>query len=320
MNDLPPNVTVQIKGKTKTAITLTTKLMVSFGILVATGGFWSVILTNVTETAKIPPSASQQSLEQITMDALRLNENLRGETSANTSTLRQLRYAVSERGKKLVAVIANDPGLVLKVSLPDDIRERFPKELQSQLEQKVELEGELQVLHVDDFDNRKSFESYQLKTKDNQLFNIAFADKKPQLLTGSRVQLKGVKIANNVAIQSAEGSSFKVLYSQPTGHTVKKVAVILMNFQNDQSQPFTPEQARGAVFTNSPSTNTFFKEASFGQLQLEGKIRQDGDVFGWYTIPYDNTDCTNNWFNWTLAARAAAQTAGIDLTGYDNFI
>lgn len=101
--------------------------------------------------------------------------------------------------------------------------------------------------------------------------------------------------------------------------TTKKVAVILFNFQNDTSQPWTTDLARETTFTNPDSVNAYYQEVSYNQLSLTGKLNADGDVFGWYTIPLNNTgSCT--YSAWSQAARTVAQNAGVDLSGYDTFI
>jgi hypothetical protein len=41
-----------------------------------------------------------------------------------------------------------------------------------------------------------------------------------------------------------------------------------------------------------------------------------GDVFGWYTIPDDSTNCQPD--SWATEARAQAAAAGVDLSSYNN--
>jgi hypothetical protein len=98
----------------------------------------------------------------------------------------------------------------------------------------------------------------------------------------------------------------------------KKVAVILANFSDDPRQPVSADGARGTVFTGASSTNAYFKETSFGVRSLTGKLRADGDVFGWYTIPDASASC--DYVSWGNAARTAAQNAGVDLAGYDHVV
>src|SRR5216684_4420949 len=72
--------------------------------------------------------------------------------------------------------------------------------------------------------------------------------------------------------------------------TQKKVGVLLYNFENYNLQVTTADNARSDVFTRTGpyqtgSVNAYYKENSYGHLELVGALRTDGDVFGVYTIP-----------------------------------
>jgi hypothetical protein len=88
----------------------------------------------------------------------------------------------------------------------------------------------------------------------------------------------------------------------------KTVAVLLFNFSNNTSQPWTTSTVRGVVFDNASSVDEYYRDASYGQLALTG------DVFGWYTIPSTNAGCA--YTTWANEARAAATAAGVPLNNY----
>lgn len=98
----------------------------------------------------------------------------------------------------------------------------------------------------------------------------------------------------------------------------RKAAVILVNFAPTAAEPFTADQARTAVFTGTGSVNVFQREHSGDVVSLTGKLRSDGDVFGWYTIDESTAVCDPD--TWRYAANAAAQTAGADLSGYQHHL
>lgn len=96
----------------------------------------------------------------------------------------------------------------------------------------------------------------------------------------------------------------------PPGPAVKRVAVVLINFTNDTSQPWTTEEARTIAFDGPGSTAAFFVEASYGKQTIAG------DVYGWWTVPYTNSPCDT--LAWKNAARARALEQGVNLdTDYD---
>jgi hypothetical protein len=96
------------------------------------------------------------------------------------------------------------------------------------------------------------------------------------------------------------------------------VAVFLLNFSNDRSEPFTADAVRAALFTNAKSVNAFYVQDSFGTISLRGKVRADGDVLGWFRIARSNAPCDHR--GWAEAAKALAVEAGHDLTGYDHYV
>jgi chitodextrinase len=92
----------------------------------------------------------------------------------------------------------------------------------------------------------------------------------------------------------------------------KNVAVLLINFTNDSSKPWTQSSVNGIMFSNANSIAAYFNEQSYGKLAMTG------DVFGWYTIPYTNAGC--QYSTWASAARSAASNAGVDLAPYTNIV
>lgn len=98
----------------------------------------------------------------------------------------------------------------------------------------------------------------------------------------------------------------------------RTVAVVMFNFASLPATPWTAADARAAVFTGPASLNAFEQEQSFGAIALAGKVRADGDVFGWYTIPNGPGACDPD--AWMAGANAAAAAAAVDLTGYQHRI
>ncbi|OGM33006.1 hypothetical protein A3D00_01575 [Candidatus Woesebacteria bacterium RIFCSPHIGHO2_02_FULL_38_9] len=219
--------------------------------------------------------------------------------------------------------------------------------------QEITIEGKLVVSITDDFKNGVSNTIYSLETSSGNLILLNYPGNLSQVKPGSRLQVSGTISGNTITVNSfqvtatATVSSVQsmgtcqcdlgsvtqnncILPSQPlcTGKfscacsLAKKVAVILFNFQNDTSQPFTLDETRRKTFTDSDSVKAFYQEVSFGQINLTGKFRSDGDIFGWYTIPYNKPlpPLPCDYKTWTSSARSIAQNNGVDLAGYDNYI
>jgi hypothetical protein len=203
------------------------------------------------------------------------------------------------------------------------------------------IEGTLETVVVGNSALERSHFEYFLETRDGAWIKLSF-ESRPELLHGDddhrhlvlpghahdaatgRVELRatGLLDANGLTVSDIEftGRDTEIDHSaEPLiAASPRKVAVILANFSNNSSQPITPSAARDLVFAGAQSANAYFKEVSFGIRSLVGKVAATGDVYGWYTIAASNTTC--DYSAWGSAARAAAQAAGVDLSGYDHII
>ena len=89
----------------------------------------------------------------------------------------------------------------------------------------------------------------------------------------------------------------------------QKTAVILVNFQDDASQPISRADAHALVLG---AASDFYWEASYQQTFLSG------ETYGWYTVPVSKNVCDSN-----LVAQEAdkiATAAGVDLSTYARLI
>lgn len=172
----------------------------------------------------------------------------------------------------------------------------------------VELEGELEVLHEDDFKNRKSRIRHFLKTGAGERYELKFSQRPANYQSGSKVRVRGSKSGDLLALDS--GSSNIQVLALPASNTLgeQKTAVLLVNFQDYPLQPFTNTAVNDMVFN---SISNFFKENSDSQTWLSGQ------VFGWYTMPIAFTCSTSQI---AAAARQQAANAGVDLTPFARVI
>jgi hypothetical protein len=173
------------------------------------------------------------------------------------------------------------------------------------------LDGTLQGVHADYFDEGSSLTDWKLDTGASTL------DVLPTTLPALSPE------SNQVALDDKDpgaGVAGPVTAAAPQaapalgGH---KTAVIAFNFVNaPTNQPWTPAQIKSKIFTASDSTNAFFKEETYNQLWLTGKTDPSGDVFGWYTLPVAPTTC--DYSTWASLARTAAAAGGFNAAGYQH--
>jgi hypothetical protein len=174
------------------------------------------------------------------------------------------------------------------------------------------VEGELQGVHADYFDRDTSSTRWQLETADGTIGVL------PTTLPALSPNDNEVALTDEDPGSGVAGPVRAVGPVATPALGAHKVAVIAFNFLTDTSQPWTTDQIRSAIFTGTGSTNAFFKEETYNQLSLTGKVRPDGDVYGWYTLPTAPTTC--DYTTWATLAKAAAQAGGFNASGYQHII
>jgi hypothetical protein len=200
------------------------------------------------------------------------------------------------------------------------------------------LTGTLEVAHADDFAHARAERFYWLRTSAGRV-RLEFAGKGPEEHGGARVRITGRRSGQTLTVAASRaGAEAEVLVpaaSNPASALVaadgfgttaaattaevtaaapvaKTVAVILVNFSNDASQPFLPATAASLVFSNGNSVANFFAEESRGALSISGQ------VFGWFTIPATNANCA--WSTWGAQAKSAAAAAGVNFAAFTNVV
>ena len=106
--------------------------------------------------------------------------------------------------------------------------------------------------------------------------------------------------------EGEEGASSSTAPELPNTLGAQSTVVLLVNFADDTSQPFTVAEAQDMVFGQ---VSDYFYEASYNKTWLEG------EVYGWLTMELSTSTCS--FSEVTAAAEQAASDAGIDLSLYD---
>jgi Gametolysin peptidase M11 len=193
----------------------------------------------------------------------------------------------------------------------------------------VTVTGKLEVAHQDDFAHLRSHDTYFVRRSGGHRFQIRFRGTPPSVRPGSIVKVTGEAV-NGALLPSGSGSASRLAVLAPAQPAAvsgqRKVGVILFNFQDDQRQPFTPDEVRKYVFSIADaangssigSANMYYYENSYFRLSLTGVERPDGDVLGWYTIPSSAAPC--NYDQWAWDARQQATNAGHDMFQYEKIL
>lgn len=95
------------------------------------------------------------------------------------------------------------------------------------------------------------------------------------------------------------------------GAIVKRIAVVLIKFEDDDAEPWGVEDVRQALFTDAEyAASSWYCEVSFGKAILQGDFYE-------VTIPYPFTSCPEDV---TPEIDALVADQGVDLSGYNNIM
>lgn len=262
-----------------------------------------------------------------------MTEYKSADTASSSGLANQLATLAGERWQILGELIENDPAEVLRQALPDDVLDRMPAKAQAFLEQRMVMEGELQLLHVDYNDPGQSHYVYLLSTDTGEKYSLHFANHGPDIQSSTRVRINGIALYgikardagetegavavndgdSGLQLLEAGGSTTTTSTSTTTGSLpntlgAQKTLVILVNFSDNSTQPYTPATAQSVVFGTA---SNFFLENSYQQTWLTG------DVVGWFTIYLSATVCDTN----TIASQAkAAASTVVNLSSYAHLV
>jgi hypothetical protein len=248
--------------------------------------------------------------------------------------LAELLAAAEDRRDLLADLIEDSPDEVLRLALPDRLLAAMPAEARGWLEQRAEIEGELEVLHIDMPDAAESRFAYFLKTDLGERFSLHFAGKAPGWVSGTAVRaggvlLDGVETADapgadgaiavaadgegmeNLAFAGGNGGGSGTPASGLTNTFGEKHALaIMVRFQDKPGeQPWTVQQVSDLLFGQM---SDYYRENSYQQTWFTG------DATDWLTIGMNSTVCDY----WQLAslAQQAAGNAGYVLADYSRRI
>ncbi len=149
------------------------------------------------------------------------------------------------------------------------------------------FEGELLVVVIDDFDNNRAEIEYFISNNEG-IRELSF-ENPPSVVSGTLITVVGTVQRARDGDEKIQVKSYTLLGDgAPRGGPVnpnlgqQRAAVVLLNFDNNPTQPITVEEARRTVFdeTYSGSIASNVREYSYNRAWLTG------DVFGWYTTAF----------------------------------
>jgi uncharacterized membrane protein len=139
--------------------------------------------------------------------------------------------------------------------------------------------------------------------------------------SGALAGTSTIPIAIKDSTNSIHNTNISVKYGIPPPRFVlqpgeMKMLVMLINYTDNTAQPLTTGAVYKTYFsTTSPSVNLFYKENS------NNKVFLTGDVIGYYTIDREGVNpCGNVEWSFAPKAKAMAEAAGVNTSGYNYYV
>lgn len=202
---------------------------------------------------------------------------------------------------------------------------RMPEYMQPYLEKRKTVKGTLEIMIMDNFEEGISKTLYYLKTREGERYTLHFAGKLPHLRSGLRIRIRnGIILDKHIAVPAPTDKNLQAHSRTPRFEYAigaagqKKMAIILFNFQDKTDEPFTKEEVRAKVYDDA---DDYYQEISFNKLSISGYNSSNGeqDVYGWYTIPNNASDC--EIYSWADAAKKiAAEKNNFNENNYSNIM
>ena len=260
------------------------------------------------------------------LSALRQWEN--APEAVRAARLDQLVQRAAARKERLARLIERNPQLAMARLMPNPLRDRLPPAARAQVEQDVELQGEVVAEIASDVPSGFARQRFFLRTNGglaNALeLKLGERDGSERALlgwAGKQVRLKGsqldrqllVRAKRDVQLLAADGTAVTNGATTPTITPVvtgnQKTLVILTSF-TDKPMACTAADVTARVFGSGSSVHTSMQESS------RNLVGFTGTVVGPYPIPYSSTGSCD-YSGWGSAAEAAARAAGVDPSQYN---
>ncbi|MDR0771559.1 MAG: hypothetical protein LBF15_00350 [Candidatus Peribacteria bacterium] len=244
---------------------------------------------------------------------------LKNSSNANKEKAKNnLKNTVNQRKNHTINTMKNNPKEFLENAISSELSETLFKDIDG-IEQKITLEGKIEIIcelgEHDNEDESHAHEDIFIVTEDGTYYEVHFADEeiKYDLVPGDEVKATGYELENNFVPDTLTNSSnFEIVAAAEVlslvNATVNRVAVILVNFDINNSQPFSKTQIQSTM----SQAREWYEETTLGNVTYAGKNDSLVDIYGYYTVPYNNCD----YISWMTEAQKVAMKDGFSASGY----
>lgn len=293
------------------------------------------VASSLNKRSPVAEDAVVARVRTLTNDALiRVGEYTHATNASTPPSLDALKQVLTDRKNAIRETAKTNPNALAGLLFDQNAITAFPEEVRSLIEKPFKKSGTYKIALVTtaiqdgeetssllpDSQNEAGYEEYILEVGNNERYTLLLTQNEAyRIAPETTITVTGADIGESIVIPTAplEAGEWDGDGEVLGASTIKKIAVIAFNFTNNAVQPLTTAEIRARIFTNTNSTNAYFKETSYGQWEIQGRDTPTGDVYGWVTIPVDaNGTCDYN--GWASKAQQELVNQGVNLSGYTN--
>jgi hypothetical protein len=207
--------------------------------------------------------------------------------------LKSMLDSSNERKNILLSLMENDTAAALKVTSLAKSRSQFPLSVQQNIEEEVTIDGLLEIIHVDDFENPQNSKFLHYVKSGKDRFSLHSAEEIPlgvngtNLVSSTKVRVKGLKLEKKVAISGFENVEItgEIPGSVHGSHNngTQETLVILVYFSDKNISGVSTVNQVKDTFFGTGIINDYYTENSYGKASIVG------DVVGWYKLDITQT-------------------------------
>lgn len=264
------------------------------------------------------------SIEKLTEEVLDTSEEYQKASEKQKSKkLQKLQSALDRRQIKMADLATKNPEAFLNNAIPENILARLPIQIQSKIEKKVSIQGEIEGIHVDNTEESKIEDRYYLYNKTaNKRYRLQSLKKNNlSSLGGGTVQVQAISAGVDVTtgeevlvLPSLDETNVKTVAVASTEDgkvagvsTEKNVVVMKINFADSLGVPYTDTELSNVLVNDTDSIKNYMLENSLGGIHMNVTIVPETFTL---TYPYiSNQVC--DMMGWADQTDSMAKKAGI---------
>lgn len=276
-----------IASETGTYMTRLVPVILTIFLMLAAGA------TPLSYAGDTPASQQQTDSTAAASEARRLSADLvdLARQGSRAQVKAETLQKATRRRDLLREIAPTNPRAVLDAALQPAERAALPSQLQALTEEWVNLQGELQVIAIDEL-GRDRYEArlIQWTSKGPQKTALALTQSPQGAKPGDEVRVTGVALVGSTELVVAD----EVLLVQSVtavGSTgPQRTAIILASPPGAGTHPQADKANLASIFfsaSNPQSARSFYSEASYGQATIVGERGVEGsaaDIYGPYTL------------------------------------